>query len=147
MAHVLGYNAKLYRNTDDYDSPAWDEVTNVRDVTLNLEAGEADVTVRGGDGWRQTVPTLKDLSLEFEMIWDTSDADFTAIQAAFLAGSSLEFVALDGAVDEAGNEGIRATFMVGSFTRNESLEEALTVSVTLKATRSDNAPEWYTSTT
>jgi hypothetical protein len=34
--------------------------TNVRDVTLNLETGEADVTTRANSGWKQTFATLKD---------------------------------------------------------------------------------------
>jgi hypothetical protein len=32
--------------------------------------------------------------------------------------------------------------MVTSFSRNEPLEEAITVSVTMKPTYSDNPPEW-----
>ena len=55
MPVKLGLDAKLFRNTSDYASPTWDEITNVRDVTLNLEAGEADVTTRGNAGWRATV--------------------------------------------------------------------------------------------
>ena len=31
----------------------------IRDLSLNLEKGEADVTTRGNDGWRATLPTLK----------------------------------------------------------------------------------------
>jgi hypothetical protein len=43
-------------------------------VTLNLEAGEAEVTTRANSGWRATVATLKEASVEFEMVWDTGDA-------------------------------------------------------------------------
>ncbi len=39
---------------------------------------------RANNGWRATVGTLKDASLEFEMVWDTVDTDFTAIRDAFL---------------------------------------------------------------
>ena len=61
MAVKLGLDAKLFRNTGTFATPTWNEITNVRDVTLNLEAGEADVTTRGNNGWRATVATLKDL--------------------------------------------------------------------------------------
>ena len=44
MAVKLGLDAKLFHNTGSYATPTWDEITNVRDLTLNLEAGEADVT-------------------------------------------------------------------------------------------------------
>jgi len=146
---ILGVNAKLYRNTATWASPSWDEITNVRDLTLNCEKGEADVTVRGGNGWRQTVGTLKDGSLEFSMVWDNSDADFTAIKNAFFNDTSIELLALDGSATPASGvtvQGLHADFAVTNFTRNEGLEEALTVDVTLKPTYSSNAPEWYSDT-
>ena len=86
MAIRLGLNAKLYRNTGSYASPTWDEIGNVKDVTLNLESAEADVTVRANNGWRATVPTLKEASVEFEMVWDTEDDDFTAIRRFGILG-------------------------------------------------------------
>ena len=43
MPVKLGLDAKLFQNTGTYATPTWDEITNVRDLTLNLEAGEADV--------------------------------------------------------------------------------------------------------
>lgn len=46
-------------------------------MTLSLETGEADVTTRANSGWRATVGTLKEASVEFEMVWDTADAGFT----------------------------------------------------------------------
>jgi TP901-1 family phage major tail protein len=144
MAVKLGLDAKLYRNTGTYATPVWDEITNVRDVTLNLEAGEADVTTRGNNGWRATVATLKDGSIEFEMVWDSADTDFTAIRDAFLNKTAVEMAVLDGDVLITGSQGLRASFMVTSFSRNEPLEEAITVSVTMKPTYSANPPEWMT---
>ncbi len=104
--------------------------------------GEADVTTRGNAGWRATVATLKDGSIEFEMVWDSADTDFTAIRDAFLNKTAVELAVLDGDVVTTGSQGLRASFMVTSFSRNEPLEEAITVSVTMKPTYSDNPPEW-----
>ena len=146
MALVLGLNAKLYRNTGTYASPTWVEMTNVKNVTLNLESAEADVTTRANNGWRATVPTLKDASIEFEMVWDTEDAAFEAIQEAFLDSTPIEVLALDGPEGTAGSQGLRATCSVLSFSRNEQLEEALMVSVNLKPTYSADAPEWFVAT-
>ncbi len=36
MSVKLGLDAKLYRNTGTYDTPTWVEMTNVKDLTLNL---------------------------------------------------------------------------------------------------------------
>ena len=144
MAVKLGLDAKLFRNTGTYAAPIWNEIKNVKDVTLNLEAGEADVTTRGNNGWRATVATLKDGSIEFEMVWDSADDDFTAIRDAFLNKTPLEMAVMDGDVLTAGSQGLRASFMVTGFSRNEPLEEAISVSVTAKPTYSANPPSWMT---
>lgn len=144
MGIKLGMEAKLYRNTGTFALPTWVELTNVKDLTLNLEAGEADVTTRGNAGWRATVATLKDGSIEFEMVWDTADTNFTAIQDAFFNGTDIEFAVMDGDITVSGTQGLRATMSVTSFSRSEALEEALMVSVNAKPTYATNAPEWMT---
>lgn len=144
MATVLGLACKLYRNTGTYASPVWDLIGNVRDLTLTLEKGEADSTSRANNGWRTTEGTLKDGSVEFQMVWDGADTDFTGIQQAFLNNTTIEFLILDGASDVAGSQGLRATMQVMSFTRNEALEDTVLVDVTLKPARATNAPAWYT---
>jgi hypothetical protein len=142
MAVKLGLDAKLYRNAGTHASPVWNEIRNVKDVTLNLEAGEADVTTRGNAGWKATVATLKDGSIEFEMVWDTADDDFGAIRDTFLNRGAMEFAVMDGDITVAGSQGLRATCMVTNFSRNEALEEAITVSVTVKPTYAANPPSW-----
>ncbi|MCL4193205.1 MAG: hypothetical protein KJZ87_15825 [Thermoguttaceae bacterium] len=144
MGVKLGMEAKLFRNSGSYASPTWAEMDNVKDLTLNLEAGEADVTTRGNNGWRATVASLKDGSIEFEMVWDTADAGFTAIQQAYFGNTPVEFAVMDGPITQAGSQGLRASFSITKFSRNEPLEEAVTVSVTAKPTYSDNPPEWMT---
>lgn len=144
MAHVLGLDCKLYRNTADYASPTWVEVSNARDVTLTLEAGEADVTTRANGGWEAIVAALRKGAVEFEMIWNKSDAGFAAIRTAFLNRTSIDFAVMDGAIATVGSEGLRATMAVIKFTRMEELAEAVKASVTLKPTYADHAPEWLT---
>lgn len=140
----LGLEAKLYRNTATYAAPTWVEMKNVKDLTLNLEASEADVTTRGNAGWRATLAALKDGSIEYEMVWDTADPDFTAIKDAFFGNTSVEFAVMDGDVTTAGSQGLRATMSITSFSRSEALEEAISVSVTAKPTYAANPPEWMT---
>ena len=144
MSTRLGMDAKLYRNTGDYATPVWVEVSNVKDVTLNLEKGEADVTTRANGGWRATVGTLKDASIEFQMVWDTVDAGFDTIRQAFFDNTPIEFAVMDGDITDPDSEGLRATFDIFNFTRNEALEEAILVDVSIKPTYADNAPEWIT---
>ena len=142
MGVKLGMEAKLYRNDGDYETPDWVEMSNVKDLTLNNEKGEADVTTRKNNGWRATVGTLKDGSIEFEMVWGTDDENFTAIQEAYFGNTSVEFAVMDGDIETAGSQGLRATMAIMNVTRNEPLEEAITVSVTAKPTYAEHAPDW-----
>jgi len=123
---VLGMQAKLYHGAAG--NPASTEMTNVRNVTLNLEAGEADVTTRANQGWRATAPTLRECSVEFEMVWDPADAGFTAIKNAYLTAGLIALKVLD----KEGGQGPDGDFSITSFSRSEELEEAITVSVTAK---------------
>jgi len=133
---------KLYYNAGSYATPDWKELKNVKDVTLNMEKGEADVTTRGNAGWRATVGTLKEGSLEFEMVWDTEDEGFAALQAAWFGDTPVEMAVMDGPIATSGSQGLRATMSVISFSRKEPLEEAMSVSVSVKPTYAEHAPEW-----
>ena len=121
MAYKLGLDAKIFHGAAG--SKATSEMSNVTDVTLNLETGEADITTRAAEGWRITAATLKEASVEFEMIWDTADSGFTAIQQAYFNNSALSLFVSDG-----DGNGLDADFVVTSFSRSEPLEEALKVS-------------------
>ena len=139
MAIKLGMEASLkYKTGGQAGAGAWTALGNTRDVTLNLEAGEADVTTRANSGWRATVATLKEASVEFEMVWDTADAGFTAIKNAFFGNDPIGFQVLD----ETGGQGLQADFSITNFSRSEALEEAISVSVTAKVTYSATAPSW-----
>jgi hypothetical protein len=142
MSVKLGLDGKLYRNTGTYAVPVWNEVKNVKDLTLNLEKGEADVSTRGNNGWRALLATLKDGSIEFEMVWDTEDDDFVAFRDSWFNNTAVELAVMDGDITVAGTQGLRALMMVFNFTRTEALEEAMMASVTVKPTYSANPPAW-----
>lgn len=139
MPIKLGMEAKIfYKVGGQGGGGAWTELTNVRDVTLSLETGEADVTTRANAGWRAVVATLKEASVEFEMVWDTADAGFTAIKNAYLTNAPIGFQVRDGV----GGQGLQADFMITQFSHSEPLEEAISVSVTAKVTYSTTPPSW-----
>jgi hypothetical protein len=134
---LLGMNAKIYQGAAAADPSTLDpstltEMGNVKDVTLSLEAGEADITTRANSGWRATAPTLRECSCEFEMVWKPGDVGFEAIKAAFLSAGTVALAVLTGAHNESGAEGPVGNWSITNFSRSEALEEAVTVSVTAK---------------
>ncbi|MFW5679526.1 MAG: phage tail tube protein [Pseudomonadota bacterium] len=132
---ILGMDGKTYHGPSG--SKATEEITNIRDVTLQLEAGEADVTTRANSGWRATAATLREATLEFQMLWKPSDAAFSAIRDAFLNSDEIALLALD----QTDGEGLDGDFTITSFSRGEPLEEGMTVDVTAKLS---NFREWTT---
>jgi hypothetical protein len=76
------------------------------------------------------------------MVWDPTDAGFTAIQTAYFDISLIGLAAMDGDIAVNGSQGLWADCMIIDFSREEPLEEALTVKVTAKPTYSANAPVW-----
>lgn len=148
MAVVIGINAKMwYRTWDEGGTPEygdWGELTNVSNVSLNLSSNEADVTVRANDGWRASVPTVKDASIDFEMVYDTEDAGFTAIRSAYFGGSALQVRVLDGGTTEEDGTGLDAHCRIVTFAINQANEAAVTVNVSMKPTYADStkAPKW-----
>lgn len=145
MALKLGMAAKLYFKAGGVAAAGqWSELTNVKDVTLSLETGEADVTTRANAGWKATVATLKDGSVEFEMVWDSADAGFTGIKNAFFGNLAIGLAVMDGDLAVAGSQGLQADFSITQFSREEPLEEAILVKVQAKVTYSTTAPNWVT---
>lgn len=157
MAHVLAENAKLYYSTSTYEadpvSPGtyWTEICNVKDVSLSLEKDEVEVTTRCSNGFKEFVDGLTDASVTFQMLYNTSDAAFTAIQTAFFNKTPIEIAVMDGALPAPSgstSSGLRAQCMVRSFSRSESLGEALMSDVSLRPVANDDAaPAWYSDTT
>jgi len=86
--------------------------------------------------------TLKDGTVEFEMVWSAGDTDFEAFRDAWLNGTLIDCWVLDGSSSTSGNQGLRAEFAVLNFTRNEPLEDVVTASVTIRPGISSNAPAW-----
>ena len=137
MAIQLGLDAKLFRGTAGTQGTI--EVTNVKDVSLSLESGEADVTTRKAKGWKLSVATLKEASLEITILYDTEDEDFLAFKEAYFSNTPISLFVTDG---DTTAHGLDADFSVTGFTVDQPLEEAVTVKVTAKPTASDRAPVW-----
>ena len=81
--------------------------------------------------------TLKEASLEFGILYDTEDADFTAFRAAYFGNTPIALFVTDG-----NGSGLDADWSITGFSMEQNLEEAVTVSVTAKPTASTRAPAW-----
>ena len=129
---LLGMNAKAYQGAAGAALSALLAMDNVKDVSLNLEAGEADVTTRANNGWRANAATLRECTAEFEMLWKPGDLVFQAVKKAYLTSGTIRMAFLTGAIDGEDAEGPVGDFSIPKFSRNEPLEEGVSVPVTAK---------------
>lgn len=141
MAFKLGMKGVLnYKEGGQAGADPWAALTNVTDVTTPLQKSTADATTRANNGWRATVPSLKEGSVDFEMVWDPEDPGFQVIRDAFFNDTVVGLQILD----EADGEGLQADFMISNFTRSEPIEEVMKVAVTAVITYSTTPPSWVT---
>ncbi len=147
MSFVLGFNSVLgYDVTGLSGGEVFVVATNVRDLSLNMDKATADVTTRGNNGFRALVGTLREGAVEFQMVYDTADAAFTAFHNAFFltANNVIGLFVADGALATSGTQGLKGDFMVTGFSITQNLEEANLVDVTCNLTFSTFVPVWFT---
>ena len=130
---------KLFQGPGGSTGVPTTELSNVKDVTVTLDAAEADVTTRANSGFRATVSGLKECTIEFTMNYKPSDAGFKAIRQAWYTGDPIHLAAL---TSETG-EGPVGDFSITGFSRSEPLEEAIKYEVTAKLTEWE---EWHEET-
>lgn len=144
MGVVMSFNAKLYRNTGTYGTPVWDLVPNVKDVSVPWDFNEVDVSRRAGGGFAESEPALTKISVDFDMIEDTADTDFTTFRDAAIAKTSIGMLVLNGLQATAGSCGLRAEMKFFKMGQGQKLDDAMRVEFSMKPCYSSNAPSWYT---
>ena len=100
------------------------QIKDAKDVTLNIERGDADVTTRNSNGWRAHLGTLKDASIEFNIL--TGGDSFSGLLSMFTGRTSAS-VAVSG-----GNLSFSASMVVTNFAVSQPLEDGEGVAVTLR---------------
>lgn len=147
---ILGLDATTYL-AGAIGTPVWtNEVGPIREETVNLEKSLADVTDRRANGWRLQVGTLKEGTVDMQMIYDPADADYTAFSNAFFDNSQLVLAFMDGDCTVAGTyNGLLGAFVVTSLSQPRQLEEAIIVDITCTPVledTTDEPPRWHTVT-
>ncbi len=136
----LGFEAQLFCGAAG--STPSSEMKNIKDLTLDLSASEIEASTRVHGGWKGYLRGLKDASIEFKSNWDPADEFLQDCLDSFLNGTALAFFISDG-----DGSGLDADFQVMKFPRQENLDSAQEITITIKphagATRT---PAWIDGT-
>jgi hypothetical protein len=137
----LGLNAKLYRNTGTFAMPTWVEVSNVQDLELGDDMTEFDASTRGGGGFSEAEPTLRNLDLTFNMRNDITDTHMVALRTAYAPPAAVDMQILDGPIATVGSHGVRARFKVFEFGKPQNLADGQFLNLRLRpCPNADGAP-------
>lgn len=134
MTVKLGLDCNLYYNSGTYDIPVWEEVCNVRDVTISHSQSEADISTRCTDGFRANVGTLTDTEYSWQMVYDDQDATYTYFLNAFLNRTDVDLAIAFGDITTTGTSYWRVITKIIGFDENQALEEAVSADVTARYT-------------
>ena len=123
----IGLDGILYRGTAG--SSAATQMTNVKDLSFPDERSVADISTRGS-----TIElgrtTMRKLSISWSMNVDDADADYAAIQTAYLANTPLAFKCISATTDS----GIDADWNISKFNQQQPLRDGQTVEVEITPT-------------
>jgi hypothetical protein len=117
-------------------------INKLKDLTLNLDKGSADVTTRGNNGFTAEAVTLKTAEITGVMIYDPTDAGVSVILKSYFTDSVVPFAFLDGDKATAGTTGLWADCQVHKLEKGEPIDGAQTLNVTIKPTLTAVPPEW-----
>lgn len=143
MAAVLGIDCVAYLNTGTVGSPTWAAQGSVTSVNVSNTLATADITRRGGNGYRQKVGTLAEGDVTFDLIYDDTDTFFDTIDEAFRNRTTVDMAFLSDAISVDGARGFRAAFAVTDFSESQEQEDAIRYSVTLSVSGTSPAPGYY----
>lgn len=127
MEMNLSLNAKLYRGAAASDPST--EITIIGNAKLNLALSEATVKIRASQ-FELTDTVLFQASIDFDILWDETDANFLALWTAFTTKTAMAFKCLS----KANGKGLKADFKVVKFERNEDIESGIMAAVSIKPT-------------
>lgn len=132
----IGLECVLYTNptpltTKNWSDTGWVKIDHVKDVTLGLEKGEADLSDRANDGWESIKGTLKRGAIDISMTWDDTDTDLDLFRDAWLNDTDIPLAILSDSIANDG-QGLVSNFQVLKFERTEGLEEGVMANITVK---------------
>jgi len=138
QTNIYGQECKAYHSSTALDGSSntaadvtRNEITGIRDVTVNLQSGTADFSSRGNGIRRSRRASIQDWEVTFQIVYDTSDTQFQALLDAYIAGNEVALLFFDGPEGTADNEGFAGNWAITSFTRNEPFETEVIVDVTV----------------
>jgi len=141
---VMSFDGKAYYNAGTYGSPTWTLIPNMGEVKATDSMDWVEVMLRANGGFKGGVPGFQEVSFAWKMLYNLSDTGQAALRTSYRARTYREFLFLDQAVANSGAVGVRGTYYLIKFPREEDDGKPMMVDVEVKpAADAPNKPEYF----
>jgi len=127
MSKQAGFNGRMFLGAEGGGSAAATEVKFARDVTLTLNGEPIDITSRDTAPWKDFIAGLRQWSVNFNAIYENTDAALDALGVAFIAGTAISVRLVDGDGD-----GYYGDCIVSDFSNEQPLGDTMSRTVVLQ---------------
>lgn len=125
MSAKLGIDAKLYRNTGNYNTPIWTEIDAVKDFTLNFAWDTVEAPSRASKV-KSKAKTIVDISGKGTCKVSDTDAGYLALWAAMISNTAnIDVLILNGLANTNGARGVRYDGIVTQGNEDQGIGNAL----------------------
>lgn len=118
-------DAKLYRNTGNYNTPTWTAIDSVRDVQFDPTWDAADAFTRGSRV-KEYAKILAEIGFTAVVQCSDTDAGYLALMDAHASSSTvLDLLMLDGSSTSNGAQGVRFDAGIFGASQDQSIGNVL----------------------
>ena len=138
--YLLGRDAKLYAGTAG--STPSTEIKDIKNLGINLNQAEIDVTTRTAKGWKAVAGGLREAEISFDLLVAKGSTEAKQMLNAFKGGEGGTATYLALKIIDAVTEGIfdfEADCLITECSQQQDLEEAIVYAVKAKPTIYDDA--------
>jgi len=123
-----GFHGKILVSTDG--GSVYNEIAEIKEMTLNLSAELEDATSHDSGGWREFIEGLKTWTVDTETNYIVASTTKDDLFAALVAGTKLLIQFRPN--DTTGSDQYEGTVLVGEFTPGSPLADPGNLSLTLQ---------------
>lgn len=134
MGTIKGLDCDFMINTGTYASATWVEVGAVVNVTIDDELTEVDASRRSSGGWREMVTTLRDMTVNVDVIKDIDDPGFLALFAAATDKTPIEIAIVDGDNTVDGTDYVNFMSIITQWNKPQELEGVVQIAAVFRPT-------------
>lgn len=137
----LGIESVAYLNTGSRNSPSWQPITCIENLTVSKTKDKVDANSRASRT-KKYAYTMVEVTVTGRLKNKPDDIGYEAIMDAFDLDAAIDLLILNGEKEDAGVRGVRADFGVSSASEDQGLGARLYTDITLDVMDTDNPAQF-----